>query len=426
MDKRRIVVVNDDSVARGGTAVLAVMSAKALADRGHEVIWICGDAGANPDLAAHGIEVVALGSRPLLDLPAKRALVEGVHNRAAARLVTDFLARNDTPETVYHVHSWAQIFSPAIFPALKPVTRRTLLHAHDMFLACPNGVYMDYQKNRACTRVPNSIACLTTHCDKRSYAQKLWRSIRAARVHGALEDLDDWGGIVAIHPAMKEKLGRAGYRSDRMFTVRNPVVPFTSQRVHAEDNRALLYVGRLEADKGVGELAAAAARARVPLILVGDGPMRAELAARFPEAELAGWVDKAGIGAYAARARALVMPSRHPEPFALVIAEAAASGLPVLASDTAAMAGEVEQAGLGFAFDVFDPVSFDAAIARIVGLSRDDLRAMSEAGFSGEAALGNTPEGWIDGLEREYARVLAEARRQTNPAYGSVLGCASE
>ena len=103
------------------------------------------------------------------------------------------------------------------------------------------------------------------------------------------------------------------------------------------------------------------------------------------------------------------MPSRHPEPFALVIAEAAASGLPVLASDTAAMAGEVEAGGLGFAFDVFDPASFDAAIRRIMELPADEVRAMSLRGFSGEAALGNSQAGWIDGLEAEYDRALAEA-----------------
>ena len=410
MTKRRIVVVNDDSIARGGTAVLAVMSAKALADRGHEVIWLCGDAGANPDLAAHGIEVVALGSRPLLDLPAKRALVEGVHNSAAARLVADFIARRDTPETVYHVHSWAQIFSPAILPALGPVASRTLLHAHDMFLACPNGVYMDYQKNRACTRVPNSLDCIATHCDKRSYAQKLWRVARGARVHRALGSLDGWGGILAIHPGMKPKLARAGYRDDRLFTVRNPAVPYTRDRVQAEENRALLFVGRLEADKGIGALAAAAARADVPLIVVGDGPMRAELETRYPNVELAGWVEKSGLGAYAARARALVLSSRHPEPFGLVLAEAAASGLPVLASNTAEMAGEVEAGGLGFAFDVFSPADFDAAIARIMALSADEIRAMSARGHSGATALGNTPEGWIDALEAQYDRVLAESR----------------
>ncbi|MCB1328923.1 MAG: glycosyltransferase family 4 protein [Maritimibacter sp.] len=413
MTKRRIVVVNDDSIARGGTAVLAVMSAKALADRGHEVIWLCGDAGANPDLAAHGIEVVALGSRPLLDLPARRALVEGVHNRAAARLVTEFLARRDTPETVYHVHSWAQIFSPAILPALRPVAARTLLHAHDMFLACPNGVYMDYQENRACARVPNSFDCIKTHCDKRSYAQKLWRVARETRVHRALGTLEGWGGILVIHPGMKPKLARAGYRETRLFTVRNPAVPFTTDRVRAEDNRALLYVGRLEADKGVSEVAAAADRAGVPLIVVGDGPMRHELQSRYPNVELAGWVEKSGLGAYAARARALVLSSRHPEPFGLVLAEAAASGLPVLASNTAEMAQEVESGGFGYAFDVFSPADFDAAIARVIDMPAERVREMSERGFAAANALGNTPESWIDALEAQYTRVLTEAQGRT-------------
>ena len=410
MSKRRIVVVNDDSIARGGTAVLAVMSAKALADRGHEVIWLCGDAGANPDLTAHGIEVVALGSQPLLHLPAKQALVEGLHNRAAARMMAEFLATRDTPETVYHVHSWAQIFSPAILPVMRPVARRTLLHAHDMFLACPNGVYMDYQKNRACTRVPNSLDCIKTNCDKRSYAQKLWRVARETRVHRALGTLDGWGGILVIHPGMKPKLARAGYRDDRLFTVRNPAVPYTDTRIRAEDNGALLYVGRLEEDKGVCEVAAAAARTGVPLIVVGDGPVRQKLATRYPQAELVGWVEKSDLGTYAARARALVLPSRHPEPFGLVIAEALASGLPVLASNTAEMAGEVEERGFGFAFDVFSDADFDAAIRRIMEMPAAELRTMSERGFAGDGALGNTPEGWIDALEDQYLRVLKESR----------------
>jgi glycosyltransferase involved in cell wall biosynthesis len=357
--------------------------------------------------------VVALGSRPLLDLPAKRALVEGVHNRAAAQLVTDFIARRDTSETIYHVHSWAQIFSPALLPALRPVAARTLLHAHDMFLACPNGVYMDYQKDLICTRVPNSLDCITTHCDKRSYAQKLWRVVRESRVHRALGTLDGWGGIVTIHPGMQPKLARAGYREARMFSVRNPAVPFSATRVRAEENRALLYVGRLEADKGLVEVAAAAARAAAPLIVVGDGPMRQELQARYPGIELAGWVEKSGLGAYAARARALVLPSRHPEPFGLVLAEAAASGLPVLASNTAEMAREVEAGGFGFAFDVFSPGDFDAAVARIMEMPADEIRAMSERGFAAGNALGNTPVGWIDALEAQYDRVLEETRAET-------------
>ena len=39
-----------------------------------------------------------------------------------------------------------------------------------------------------------------------------------------------------------------------------------------------------------------------------------------------------------------------------------------------------------------------------------ELRAMSERGFAGDGALGNTPEGWIDALEDQYLRVLKESR----------------
>lgn len=409
MKQTRIVIVNDTSLARGGATVLALMAARALVARGHEVIWLCGDSGDNPEFAALGIEVVALGDRALLDNPRSRAALSGIHNKAARALVADFVATRDTPETVYHVHSWAQILSPSLFAALAPVAGRSLIHAHDMFLACPNGVFMDYKRDEVCTRTPLSAACIVTNCDKRSYAHKLWRVARQRALWRALTPFDAWGGILVLHPAMKSRLARAGFAEAGMFTVRNPVQPYTRQRIAAEANKGVAYVGRLEADKGVGELAAAAVRTGVPLTLVGDGPMRAALAGH-PNVRITGWVDSAGIGAHVAGARALVMPSRHPEPFALVIAEAAASGLPVLVSGTALMAQEVADAGLGLSFDIFAPGSLDAALAQIMALPDAEVRMMSERGFSGEAALGLTPDGWIDALEAQYDRVRATLR----------------
>lgn len=409
MKKTRIVIVNDTSLARGGATVLALMAARALVARGHEVIWLCGDSGDNPELAALGIEVVALGDRALLDHPRGRAALTGIHNSAARKIVADFVATRDTPETVYHVHSWSQILSPSLFSALAPVAGRSLIHAHDMFLACPNGVFMDYKRDEVCTRVPLSASCIVTNCDKRSYAHKLWRVARQRALWRALAPFDAWGGILVLHPAMKPRLARAGFAEAGMVTVRNPVQPYTKARIAAEANRSIAYVGRLEPDKGVGELSAAAARTGVPLTLVGDGPMRVELASQ-PNVQITGWVDSAAIGAHVAGARALVMPSRHPEPFALVIAEAAASGLPVLASDTALMAREVVGAGLGLSFDVFAPGSLDDALTQIMALPDAEVRAMSERGFSGEAPLGHTPDGWIDALEAEYDRVRAALR----------------
>jgi glycosyltransferase involved in cell wall biosynthesis len=407
MYKRRIVIVNDSSVARGGATTLALSAATALAARGNEVVFLCGDAGDGGALAGHGVEVVALGGQRLLQ--SRSAMWTGIRNAAARNMVARFLSERDTPQTVYHVHGWAQILSPELFAALAPVARRTLIHSHDMFLACPNGVYMDYRRHEVCHRVPLSFGCLATNCDKRSHPHKLWRVARQRALRQRLDLSLGWAGILTIHPAMIPRLARAGYPESMMTTLRNPVVPFSHFRIRAEDNRGFVYVGRLEEDKGVRGLAEAATRVGVRLTLIGDGPLRATLTERHPDVRITGWVDRRDIGALVADARALVMPSRHPEPFALVIAEAATSGLPVLVADTALMAAEVAEAGLGFAVDVFDPDSFDAALSRIDAAPAADIRAMSETGFSGTPPLGTTPEGWIDGLEVAYDRARAAA-----------------
>lgn len=407
MSTRRIVILNDMSIARGGATALALMAAEDLVARGHEVIWLCGDSGESPALEALGIEVVALGSAPLLDLPSRRAMLSGIANTPARDMVARFIAKRDTPETIYHVHSWAQIFSPEVFAALKPVAARSFVHAHDMFLACPNGVYMDYRRDKVCTRVPLSAGCLATNCDKRSYAQKLWRVARQARLRRHLGDAADWGGILVLHPEMTSRMTRAGYRADSLRVVRNPVVPFSPTRIAAENHRRLVYVGRLEEDKGVGTLTDAAVRTGTPLTLVGDGAMRAEVEAAAGDLTVTGWAERDRIGALVSDARALVMPSHHPEPFALVIAEAAASGLPVLVSQTALMAGEVETNGLGFAFDPSDPDSLDGAIRRIMTLPDAEVRRMSEAGFGSGVRLGLARSDWIDAQLAEYDRALA-------------------
>lgn len=407
MTKRRIVIINDMSLARGGATALAMMAAEDFVARGHEVIWLCGDSGDSPDLAALGIEVVPVGGKVLLELPGRTALHSGLMNTAARETVRRFIAQRDTPDTVYHTHSWAQIFSPEVFAALKPVSRRTLIHAHDMFVACPNGVYMDYQRHEVCRRTPLSLDCISTNCDKRSYAQKLWRVLRQTNLRRHLGDGSAWGGILVLHPEMISRLTRAGFREDAIHVVRNPVVPYSETRIRAEENRKLVYVGRLEPDKGAGVLAEAAQRTGVPTILVGDGPMRAGIeASPSGNPVVTGWVERAQVGDHVRDARALVMPSLHPEPFALVIAEAAASGLPVLVADTALMSKEVEANGLGFSFSPSDPDSIDAALRRMMALPDDQVRAMSEAGFAGHVRLGLTRTEWIAAQEAEYERVL--------------------
>jgi glycosyltransferase involved in cell wall biosynthesis len=101
-----------------------------------------------------------------------------------------------------------------------------------------------------------------------------------------------------------------------------------------------LCVGRLVRQKGQLELARRweRVRARAPgatLVLVGDGPHRAAIAAcRAPDVLLAGATDR--VRAWYAAADVCVQPSRW-EGMSYVTLEAMASGLPVVAFDVGGM-----------------------------------------------------------------------------------------
>ncbi|PWJ22171.1 glycosyltransferase [Jannaschia seohaensis] len=404
-----VVVINDASVARGGATGLALLSARMLRMRGHRVTYICGDGGDDGALAAQGVQVVALGGTALLKRGKFHAARRGLYDAAKRDGLARAIAEIDGPDTVYHLHGWAQILSPSVFDALAPVAAHTFLHAHDYFLACPNGAYFDYQRREECARVPMSASCLATNCDRRSRAQKTWRSMRQMQVRRGLAGRD-WAGVLQIHPGMRDSLARGGLPEAAIRTVRNPVERWSETRIPAETNRRLAYVGRLEVGKGVALLCEAARRAGLPLRVIGSAENRKELTRAYPEVEFAGWTPRDEIAAAVADCRALVMPSRFAEPFGLVGAEASLSGLPVAISRAALLAPDVVAAGLGTAVDVSGPDSLARDLLAFMDRPDDEIEAMSRAGFAGEGLIAQTPGAWIDQLSGLYDAALAAAR----------------
>ncbi|PCH75473.1 MAG: group 1 glycosyl transferase [Rhodobacteraceae bacterium] len=402
----RVVVINDTSTARGGATELALMSVRLLRARAVPVTYICGDSGLNDDLTTLGVTVIAANQKPLLERATLDAMKSGIHNPGTCALIARYVRDHDSPGTIYHVHGWSQILSPSIFAPLVPVAARTIIHAHDMFLACPNGAYMDYPRNRICAHKPLGLACLTTQCDKRSYAQKLWRVTRQLALHRSFDQKHPWAAIITLHPQMQPFLTRAGYAPARIHTLRNPASPFSATRIRAENAAGIAFVGRLERDKGVLNLAAAAARCAMPLTLIGDGPLRAQLSEQYPEATMAGWQDHDNIRHHLTNARALVMPTHHPEPFGLVTPEAVQSGLPVIVAETALIAQDVASNGFGRDVDVFDPTAMERALMWIRDMPDDAVKKISIHCHAAGQQLSTTPTGWGDDLLALYGQTL--------------------
>lgn len=404
----RIVVINDLSRPQGGASLLAVRSARAFAQRGYAVTMISGDAG--PAEPIEGVSYILLGQERLLAAASAAAMLRGIYNDAARKLVGDWIARNDTQQTVYHIHGWSQILSPALFGALNGVRERTIMTAHDFFLTCPNGAMFDYGAAKPCNRRPMSGSCLGAGCDRRKRSHKLWRVARHA-VQGRLLAQGELPPQLLIHAGMKAYFERSGLGERDMAVLPNPVVPYCRERVQAEANRDVLFVGRMEETKGIDLAAEACRRAGVRLVAVGDGALLDTLRADYPEMHFPGRLASQDIGALAEQARMLVMPSRHSEPFGLTAVEALWSGLPVLSSEHALIADSIRQAGAGLSIDPLDLDGFADAIRR---LTRDDAltRRMSLAAFERTGHLALEPDAWIEALLAAYRALLAGGRTE--------------
>ncbi|MCL6627453.1 glycosyltransferase family 4 protein [Alicyclobacillus shizuokensis] len=121
----------------------------------------------------------------------------------------------------------------------------------------------------------------------------------------------------------------------------------------AEGDKILLYVGRLASEKAIERLRPVLdAESRVHLAIVGDGPYRPELERVFAGTNtvFTGYMHGKELAEAYASADGFVFPSTT-ETLGLVLFEAMASGLPVLAADSPPTREVLENGQAGFIFD---------------------------------------------------------------------------
>ena len=188
------------------------------------------------------------------------------------------------------------------------------------------------------------------------------------------------------------------------------------QRAGAGDGDLLvLYVGRLEDEKGVDVLLEAWRRARLRgarMALAGEGPA-AGSAQDVPGAKLLGRVAEGDLPALYAAADVLVLPSvrtaTFTEPWGLVVNEAMLQRTPPIVSDAvgAAAGGLVRDGRNGLVFPAGDA---GALAARLSALAQDaGLRARLGA-RAREDALLLTPAAWAAGARQALAAAGAGGR----------------
>jgi glycosyltransferase involved in cell wall biosynthesis len=171
--------------------------------------------------------------------------------------------------------------------------------------------------------------------------------------------------------------------------------------------RFLLFVGKLEENKGARLLvkALAAAGTDLPVVVLGEGSlaaaMRHDAAAAGITLQMRGWAHRDDVIRALARATALVFPSAWPEPLSRVLLEAIALGTPVAAMDTG---GTREILAEGAGLVVGDERELGAAVQQLV--KDDGLRQRVREAALARAAL-FSPATLVPRYEAVYRRLAA-------------------
>ena len=181
-----------------------------------------------------------------------------------------------------------------------------------------------------------------------------------------------------------------------------------------DDNLNILFVGRLEKRKGLGDLLRAyrAIIERVPrsrLIIVGDGPLRGRVESyitrhRLPNVVMAGFVPESVKPRYYCSADIFCAPATGAESFGIVLLEALASGLPVVATEVPGYMSVLEP---GKDSVTVQPKNWRELAASLVILARDrELRLRM-----GDYALNKARRYSWDLVASQVVEVYQEARR---------------
>jgi glycosyltransferase involved in cell wall biosynthesis len=362
-------------------------------------------------LRSHGVEVdtLELHNDALSAMSKARAGLLTLWNGDAARTVVERVRSSGA--RVVHFHNTFPLLSPAVYRAARESGARVVHTLHNFRMVCPSALLMR-----------DGVPCES--CVGRSFAwpgvvHGCYRGERAAtavvatmtaahRVLGTWErDVDAY---VTLSSFARARLVSGGVPDARLH-VKAPSLD-KDPGVGAHDRHEALFVGRLFEEKGVQVLLDAwrSLPLDIPLRIVGDGPLAGlvrDAAASDARITWEGRLEPAEVMDRLRRAWLLLLPSICYENAPVVIAEAAATGLPVLASALGSIPELVLDGVTGMLAPAGDAAAFAGAVSRL----HDDPD--SWAGMS-RAARARYETEWTSGhgfaaLTRIYDLVLAGA-----------------
>ena len=413
-----VLIINDNAQINGGAAKLAIVNARDLANRGHNVFFLCAVLPVCPELMSHPrIKVFCSEQFEILTDPNRaRAFAQGWWNPTAGKLAEKLLASLDAKDTIIHLHTWAKALSSSVMKAAYLAGFPIVCTLHDFILACPTGTLFNHLNQSICQLAPMSFPCVRSNCDTRNYGHKLWRVGRQA-IQKRVGLLPCGVSAFIAHSQLVSRIMKP-YLPVGAHIHHLPAYIESTQEPPAStaEQRDFVYMGRLVREKGVVMLARAAKTEGIALKFVGSGPLAGEIAVENADARITGWVTRGEGVQHLRQCRALVFPSIWYETLGLVVLEAASQGVASIVPDISAASEFVVDGVTGLYFRNGDEQDLRKQLRRL----RDDPEL---AGRLGHAAYHRFWESeyhsrtiYCDSLESIYLSTIRHKRSASHEA----------
>jgi len=409
----KILLVNTRHFYGGGDSTYTFNLADLLSSHGHEIAFFAMQDNRNlpdpnADLFVSQIEFRDLNQNKTL-INGMKVITRAIYSTEARQKFSALLDRF-SPDIVHLQNYIGHITLSILFEARQrglPIVS-TL---HDYGMVCPNSHFLIDRTGQICEACQGGrfYQAIIKRCKK--------DSLLASGMAGFLAYCNRWMGVMKKSDAfltpsrfLKNKLVENGFDESMV----HPLPLFLPQKNFWEgeqDKGYLLFLGRLEAIKGINVLIEAAHRAKdVPLLIAGSvsEPLASQLPKILPEkTKYVGLKHGQELTDLIHNALAVVLPSIWYENQPFSILEAFASGKPVIASDLGGMTELIAHRERGLLVKPGDP----AALADSMQWAVTNQALMKEMGKKARlyALHNHSPETHYQSLIDIYSKVCSAA-----------------
>jgi glycosyltransferase involved in cell wall biosynthesis len=352
----KVCLVNKFHYKKGGSETYYFTAAAALKAKGHEVVFFAMKDKKNIpcEQEKYFVSNASAGG----GIKSKLNMILHITYSKEAYMKMKRLLEDEKPDLLILNLVHKQI-TLSVIDAVKDFRKKTGMTVkifwtmHDLIAVCPSYTMLDGKGNLCEKCLKGSFKpCVDNKCIKGSRLMSMLSKYEADYIKRK-NWYDDVDLFICPSEFYKKKLDEAGFTRKPIVVIRN-LLPFSTVYEFGDtDDAYILYFGRLSSEKGVKTLIEAGIKTGVKLVILGTGPMEAELkkdADRHGNVEFMGFQTGQALTDYVRRCKCAVLPSEWYENGPYSAMEAMALGKPLIVSDKGGLPELVEDGVNGYVY----------------------------------------------------------------------------